>query len=98
MVRKFKLFMYVLRLSWTLSAVNYNHKFMFTCNVWHCLLSIVDGKEYDAFISYKSSKEDEDFVLHQLYPKLEEEMGFKLCMHFRDFTPGDSKHNDGFFL
>lgn len=48
-----------------------------------------DGKEYDAFISYKSSKEDEDFVLHQLYPKLEEEMGFKLCMHFRDFTPGD---------
>lgn len=48
-----------------------------------------DGKEYDAFISYKSSKEDEDFVLHQLYQKLEEEMGFKLCMHFRDFTPGD---------
>ncbi|XP_061197405.1 uncharacterized protein LOC133205578 [Saccostrea echinata] len=48
-----------------------------------------DGKEYDAFISYKSSKEDEDFVLHQLYPKLEEEMGFKLCLHFRDFTPGD---------
>lgn len=71
---------------------------MVTCKVWHCLLSVVDGKEYDAFISYKSSKEDEDFVLHQLYPKLEEEMGFKLCMHFRDFTPGDSKHNDGFFL
>ncbi|XP_052079026.1 uncharacterized protein LOC127717416 [Mytilus californianus] len=48
-----------------------------------------DGKSYDAFISYKSSKTDQDFVLKQLYPKLEMEMGYKLCMHFRDFTPGD---------
>lgn len=50
-----------------------------------------DGKAYDAFISYKSSKTDQDFVLKQLYPKLETEMGYKLCMHFRDFTPGDGK-------
>ncbi|CAG2220059.1 unnamed protein product [Mytilus edulis] len=48
-----------------------------------------DGKSYDAFISYKSSKTDQDFVLKQLYPKLELEMGYKLCLHFRDFTPGD---------
>ncbi|KAK3089029.1 hypothetical protein FSP39_000251 [Pinctada imbricata] len=53
-----------------------------------------DGKEYDAFISYKSSKEDQEFVLQQLHPKLEAEMGFKLCLHFRDFTPGDAIANN----
>lgn len=50
-----------------------------------------DGKTYDAFISYKSTKSDQEFVLKKLYPKLELEMGYKLCMHFRDFTPGDGK-------
>ncbi|XP_060082255.1 uncharacterized protein LOC132561580 [Ylistrum balloti] len=53
-----------------------------------------DGQIYDAFISYKSSKEDEQFVLTKLYPKLEMEMGFKVCMHFRDFTPGEAIANN----
>ncbi|KAK6188532.1 hypothetical protein SNE40_004690 [Patella caerulea] len=52
-----------------------------------------DGKEYDAFISYKSSKNDENFVVHKLYPKLEKELGFKLCLHFRDFLPGEAIAN-----
>lgn len=49
----------------------------------------LDGKEYDAFVSYKSCPRDEQFVLHQLFPKLEVEYKFKLCMHFRDFLPGE---------
>ncbi|XP_033736673.1 uncharacterized protein LOC117324939 [Pecten maximus] len=53
-----------------------------------------DGQIFDAFISYKSSKEDEHFVLTKLYPKLEMEMGFKVCMHFRDFTPGEAIANN----
>ncbi|XP_069126125.1 uncharacterized protein [Argopecten irradians] len=53
-----------------------------------------DGQVFDAFISYKSSKEDEHFVLTKLYPKLEMEMGFKVCMHFRDFTPGEAIANN----
>ncbi|KAH3693317.1 uncharacterized protein LOC127863166 [Dreissena polymorpha] len=48
-----------------------------------------DGKEYDAFVSYKSCPRDEDFVLNQLFPKLEGEGKFKLCLHFRDFLPGE---------
>ena len=30
-------------------------------------------------------------MLHTLYPKLEQELGFRLNMHFRDFIPGESK-------
>ena len=54
-------------------------------------VSITDGKEYDAFVSYKSTPEDEKFVLQYLYPKLETEFRFKLCLHFRDFMPGEGK-------
>lgn len=71
---------------------------MFMCKLWYCLFFVVDGKEYDVFIFYKFFKEDEDFVFYQFYLKLEEEMGFKLCMYFRDFILGDSKYNDGFFF
>lgn len=53
-----------------------------------------DGKEYDAFVSYKSCPRDEEFVLHQLYPKLEREHNFKLCLHFRDFIPGEAIANN----
>ena len=54
-------------------------------------VSITDGKEFDAFVSYKSTPEDEKFVLQYLYPKLETEFRFKLCLHFRDFMPGEGK-------
>ena len=59
-------------------------------NVILCILS--DDKEFDAFVSYRSSETDEEFVYKRLYPKLEKEMGFKLCLHYRDFIPGDSKY------
>ena len=48
-----------------------------------------DGREYDAFISYRSShQEDRHFVVYKLFPKLEQEFGFKLCIDQRDFIPG----------
>ena len=48
------------------------------------------AKPYHAFISYVSSRKDEVFVYHTLLPRLEEE-GFRLCVHHRDFTPGEGK-------
>ncbi|XP_028853733.1 toll-like receptor 22 [Denticeps clupeoides] len=42
--------------------------------------------QYDAFISYNS--QEELWVLRELLPKLEEEQGWKLCLHHRDFQPG----------
>ena len=47
-------------------------------------------KPYHAFISYVSSRKDEVFVYHTLLPRLEEE-GCRLCVHHRDFTPGEGK-------
>ncbi|BFZ17064.1 hypothetical protein BsWGS_20103 [Bradybaena similaris] len=53
-----------------------------------------DEKQYDAFISYKSTPKDEKFILQHLYPKLEKELHFKLCLHFRDFPPGEPIANN----
>ena len=52
---------------------------------WICF---ADKKLYDAFISY--SRMDDDFVIQQLFPKLTE-MKFKVCVHTKDFIPGESK-------
>ena len=41
---------------------------------------------YDAFISYEDK--DRFFVHENLLKMLEEESGFKLCLHKRDFLPG----------
>ncbi len=46
------------------------------------------SKTYHAFVSYVSYKPDETFVYRILLPKLEKGMGFRLCVHHRDFTPG----------
>ncbi len=44
---------------------------------------------YDAFVAYCSRDEEERRWVHlTLVPKLEQEYGFKLCVHHRDFTPG----------
>ncbi|KAK0148268.1 Toll-like receptor 13 [Merluccius polli] len=42
--------------------------------------------QYDAFISYNAN--DERWVLGELLPKLEDEQGWRLCLHHRDFQPG----------
>ncbi|KAK0148269.1 Toll-like receptor 13 [Merluccius polli] len=44
--------------------------------------------QYDAFISYNAN--DEHWVLGELLPKLEDEQGWRLCLHHRDFQPGRS--------
>uniref|UniRef100_A0A3B4B194 TIR domain-containing protein n=1 Tax=Periophthalmus magnuspinnatus TaxID=409849 RepID=A0A3B4B194_9GOBI len=41
---------------------------------------------YDGFVSYNSK--DEAWVCEQLVPKLEQEQGWRLCLHHRDFLPG----------
>ncbi|CAL8363716.1 unnamed protein product [Arctogadus glacialis] len=41
---------------------------------------------YDAFVSYNAN--DEGWVLGELLPKLEDEQGWRLCLHHRDFQPG----------
>ncbi|XP_029640218.1 uncharacterized protein LOC115215177 isoform X1 [Octopus sinensis] len=53
-----------------------------------------DGKEYDAFISFRSATSDEYWVFNTLFPTLENEMGFKLCVHFRDFLVGETICNN----
>lgn len=42
---------------------------------------------YDAFISY--SDHEKDFILKECIPHLEEEGNFRLCIHQRDFVPGE---------
>uniref|UniRef100_A0A3Q3FNM8 Toll-like receptor 22 n=1 Tax=Labrus bergylta TaxID=56723 RepID=A0A3Q3FNM8_9LABR len=42
--------------------------------------------QYDAFISYNAH--DEPWVISELLPKLENEQGWRLCLHHRDFEPG----------
>ncbi|KAJ2946671.1 hypothetical protein O0L34_g12730 [Tuta absoluta] len=41
---------------------------------------------YDAFVSF--CHEDDDFTCQVLVPKLEK-LGYKLCIHHRDWVPGD---------
>ncbi|CAH1795940.1 unnamed protein product, partial [Owenia fusiformis] len=43
---------------------------------------------YDAFISYRSTQRDQNFVVNKMFYTLENIMGFKTCVHFRDFIPG----------
>ena len=69
-------------------------KYKKNINSWcSCYPSIIenanDEELYDAFISF--SHEDEDLVLTQLVPKLEQEpkIPYKLCFHTRDWSPGE---------
>lgn len=61
---------------------------------WHNILPFLfnsefldSDKKYDAFISY--SHQDENFVTDHLLPELEHKRRFNLCIHRRDWTPGD---------
>ena len=46
--------------------------------------------QYDAFVSYNAN--DEGWVLGELLPKLEDEQGWRLCLHHRDFQPGEEPY------
>ncbi len=48
-----------------------------------------DGKDFDVFISYKSGTPDEEFVVQELIPRLEQD-GYRVCVHYRFFLPGRS--------
>lgn len=43
---------------------------------------------YDAFVSYNI--EDELWVYEEMLPALEDQQGWRLCLHHRDFQPGKS--------
>lgn len=47
--------------------------------------------QYDAFISYNAA--DEPWVVEEMLPKLEGEQGWRLCLHHRDFEPGETNHH-----
>ncbi|XP_030216635.1 toll-like receptor 13 isoform X1 [Gadus morhua] len=77
-------------------AVCFTHKFL----QWHLVYAyylmlafLYNSKnkdkgahQYDAFVSYNAN--DEGWVLGELLPKLEDEQGWRLCLHHRDFQPG----------
>ncbi|XP_063560531.1 interleukin-1 receptor accessory protein isoform X4 [Gorilla gorilla gorilla] len=50
--------------------------------------TILDGKEYDIYVSYARNAEEEEFVLLTLRGVLENEFGYKLCIFDRDSLPG----------
>ncbi|XP_058044905.1 interleukin-1 receptor accessory protein isoform X1 [Ahaetulla prasina] len=50
--------------------------------------TVLDGKEYDIYVSYARNMEEEDFVLLTLRGVLENEYGYKLCIFDRDSLPG----------
>nr|KAG5709896.1 hypothetical protein BaRGS_029938 [Batillaria attramentaria] len=53
-----------------------------------------DRKLFDAFVSYRSCTKDMKFVYEALRHKLEDEMNFHLCLHERDFIPGEPIANN----
>ena len=53
-------------------------------------LSLTRRREFDAYVCY-AFDQDDDFVMNTILPGLEENQNppFKLCIHSRDFKPGD---------
>ncbi|XP_064628771.1 toll-like receptor 6 [Lineus longissimus] len=56
---------------------------------WRGYEALNEGRsfKYDTFVSY--NKEDAAWVLRVLRPKLEDEAGYQICLHDRDFTVGE---------
>ncbi|XP_070552954.1 uncharacterized protein [Ptychodera flava] len=60
------------------------------CSRW----TSIDGGDwkYDAFVCYRSesggSSPEESFVIREMLPRLENDHGFRLCVHSRDFQVG----------
>ncbi|CAC5425109.1 unnamed protein product [Mytilus coruscus] len=77
------------RFRWRLRYLYYmtRHKY----NVFKNIQSS-DTYKYDAFISY--ANEETDFVVNEIIPNLESDDSIKLCIHQRDFVPGEEiTHN-----
>ncbi|CAI9726569.1 uncharacterized transmembrane DDB_G0293652 isoform X1 [Octopus vulgaris] len=74
----------------------WKRRFRFFMKFAHYFQPYVDKEEklYDVFISYKSSDADENWVKNILFPKIEDDMGLKACVHFRDFVPGETISNN----
>ncbi|CAL8387705.1 unnamed protein product [Gadus morhua 'NCC'] len=86
-------------------AVSFTHHFL----QWHLvyayylMLAILYNSknkdkrahQYDAFVSYNAN--DEGWVLGELLPKLEDEQGWRLCLHHRDFQPGEESYPEHHF-
>lgn len=45
-----------------------------------------NDKLYDAFLAY--SHKDDDYVTREFIPRLENELGYRLCVYYRDFPVG----------
>lgn len=65
--------------------------FLYTRGLCSCLINdqeLDKDKTYDAFISF--CQKDEEFVIEHLLPGLETEpYSYKICVHFRDWNPGE---------
>lgn len=80
-------------ISATVSALYFRYKreikiWLFSKNwcLWFVTEEELDkDKKYDIFLSF--SHKDEDFILQNLVPSLEK--SFKLCIHSRDWVPGE---------
>ncbi|XP_052080695.1 toll-like receptor 4 [Mytilus californianus] len=72
------------RFRWRLRYLYYmtRHKY----KVFQNIQSSTNYK-YDAFISY--ANDETDFVVNEVIPHLEREESMKLCVHQRDFVPGE---------
>lgn len=80
-----------------LMVASFTYRFLrwqLTYAYYYLLALLVDSRyknqrtphQYDAFVSYNAH--DECWVLRHLLPTLEEEQGWRLCLHHRDFEPG----------
>ncbi|EEZ99173.2 toll-like protein [Tribolium castaneum] len=56
------------------------------CLWWVSEEDLDKDKLFDAFVSY--SHKDEAYIVETLVPRLESE-GYKICLHFRDWVPGE---------